>query len=128
MGIFSDITDLLNIDLDDLAVQTQGSNNNANANRSRNNVNPNVEEQRQRQSANREQQSNRGNEQIREQRDRQNRSYMAKSGGFGKNRNTEEQRRRIRRGVTEGPSHRVNEQWKITNQLKPWITDGVKKP
>ncbi|MDR3190177.1 MAG: hypothetical protein LBT80_03105 [Lactobacillaceae bacterium] len=57
-------------------------------------------------------------------------SYISKTPNrqFGVLVNEQQQRSRLRRDVTIGPSRGAGEKWKITNQLKPWLTANVKKP
>jgi len=55
-------------------------------------------------------------------------SYVAKSGGFGQNKNAKQQYKRLQKGVTLGPARGAQVGGRIVDQLKPWLTEGVKKP
>ncbi|AIG65402.1 hypothetical protein ACRHK7_07135 [Weissella tructae] len=55
-------------------------------------------------------------------------SYMAKDGGFGNNKNAKKQFKRLQKGVTRGPGKHHSTEVRIVEQLKPWLTEGVRKP
>lgn len=55
-------------------------------------------------------------------------SYVAKNGGFGQNKNAKKQLKRLQKGVTKGPAKSIREGTRIVEQLKPWLTEGIKKP
>ncbi|MCW0952850.1 hypothetical protein OIT44_02045 [Weissella ceti] len=55
-------------------------------------------------------------------------SYIAKDGGFGQNKNAKKQYKRLQKGVTRGPGKNRQDNLRIVDQLKPWLTDGVSKP